>query len=137
MNDTSSDILRRVAGFLGTTGVGLGALGAHKLHKTLLERNMLENWRTAVLYQLFHATAILGVAALCQVQENQKPGSSSQLKLAGQLMSIGSVMFSGSIYLLCFGVGPKKILGPMTPLGGLVMISGWALLGLSPSSSPS
>jgi uncharacterized membrane protein YgdD (TMEM256/DUF423 family) len=39
-------------------------------------------------------------------------------------------MFSGSIYFLCLDVGPKKVLGPITPIGGLLLISGWVMVGM-------
>lgn len=118
--------LKQVASLLGASGVVLGAMGAHGLHSKLVERGMLENWRTAVLYQLFHATAVLGVSALCETSSSPHD---LRLKRAGQLLTLGTTMFCGSIYLLCFEIGPKKILGPATPIGGMVMISGWVMLG--------
>lgn len=119
--------LRQAAAFLGTTGVGLGALGAHALHKTLVKRGMLEPYKTANLYQLFHACALVGMASLIK----NSPGSEKSLGRAGQLMAVGSTMFSGSIYLLCFGIGPSKIIGPITPIGGFLMLGGWICLGLA------
>jgi uncharacterized membrane protein YgdD (TMEM256/DUF423 family) len=50
---------------------------------------------------------------------------------AGQCMVVGSVLFSGSIYLLCLDLGPKKIWGPITPIGGLCLMAGWTILGAS------
>uniref|UniRef100_A0A7S2Y953 DUF423 domain-containing protein n=1 Tax=Entomoneis paludosa TaxID=265537 RepID=A0A7S2Y953_9STRA len=124
MPSSSSDRLLQLSSLLGSTGVALGALGAHALKDTLSARpGILDNWRTAILYQLFHATAILGVAVL----NAQKP--QPRLENAGYMMGVGSAMFSGSIYLLCLQIGPKKILGPTTPLGGLIMLGGWGLLG--------
>ena len=108
--------LQTYAAVLGATGVALGAFGAHGL-KGRLSDKLLENWKTAVLYQLLHAVALLGVPR--------------KYKTAGQCMALGTVLFSGSIYCLCLEVGPKKVLGPTTPLGGLLMIAGWSLLGLS------
>lgn len=46
------------------------------------------------------------------------------------MMAVGAAIFSGSIYCLCLDVGPKKILGPITPIGGLLMISGWVMVGM-------
>ena len=122
------DTLRQLASLLGVTSVGLGALGAHAFHDKLVQRKMLDAWRTAILYQLFHATAVLGVSALCSAQDE---GSSSKLALAGKVMAYGSVLFSGSIYMLCFNIGPKRLLGPMTPIGGFLMVGGWVMLGLN------
>jgi len=45
-------------------------------------------------------------------------------------MALGSTLFSGSIYLLCLDLGPKRLLGPMTPIGGLLMITGWIYVGM-------
>ena len=45
-------------------------------------------------------------------------------------MAVGTAMFSGSIYCLTLDIGPKKIFGPMTPVGGLFLIAGWALVGM-------
>lgn len=126
---SQSDFLKQAASVLGASGVALGALGAHALHPKLVERGVLESWRTAVLYQLFHATTILGISALSSSSTDSM--STASLQRAGQLITIGTTMFSGSIYMLCFGIGPKKIVGPTTPIGGLVMISGWIMLGLS------
>ena len=134
MGNSATERLLQLSSILGSTGVALGALGAHALHKKLVERGTLESWRTANLYHLFHATAILGVAALhSHLQQNQNQSSvkanASRLETVGYLMSIGSLMFSGSVYLLSLDIGPKKILGPTTPIGGLLMIGGWGLLG--------
>jgi uncharacterized membrane protein YgdD (TMEM256/DUF423 family) len=50
------------------------------------------------------------------------------LHRAGQVMTVGTVLFSGSIYLLCWNVGPKYIWGPTTPIGGMLMIAGWVMM---------
>ena len=130
--DSGSERLLILSAFLGAKGVGLGALGAHALNAKLVERGMLDSWRTAILYQLFHAVAVMGVCALCEAS-NSGSREEQRLKTAGNLLGYGSLVFSGSIYLLCFGIGPKKILGPSTPIGGLMMLSGWVMLGLRPS----
>ena len=114
----------KAASVLGATGVGLGAIGAHAFKKTLEQRASLASWQTATLYQLFHATALLGLSS-----------QSKDHSLAGQCMTAGTIMFSGSIYCLSLGVGPKALLGPTTPLGGLLMIGGWVLLGLGSQST--
>lgn len=107
MNNTS-DPFYLVAAALGATGVGLGAYGAHGLPQI-----KLESWKTAVHYQLLHSVALLAVGV---------PISSKRL------WAMGTTLFSGSIYMLCIGVGPKAILGPTTPIGGLLMIAGWIAL---------
>jgi uncharacterized membrane protein YgdD (TMEM256/DUF423 family) len=130
-----ADRLRIAAALLGLSGVGLGAIGSHALQPRLAQRGVVESWKTAVLYQLFHSAALLSVCAMAKLEESStgvtKPSSSSSLPSllrAGQLMGIGTVMFSGSIYLLSLGVGPRRLLGPATPVGGLVMMSGWGML---------
>ena len=125
--------LTQAASILGATGVALGAWGAHGLAAKLAAERRGDSWRTAVLYQLFHATAIVGVAALAEHHDNN--GNTTTLATTnrwtrvGQLWTVGTTLFSGSIYLLCLNAGPKKLLGPSTPLGGLILISGWVLLG--------
>ena len=119
-HSSSNDSLRRVAAFLGASGVALGAIGAHTFQKTLTERGTLASWQTATMYQLFHATALLTMAS----NDSIKP-------LASQLLSVGTVLFSGSIYCLSLNIGPKGVLGPTTPIGGLLMIGGWIAVGLN------
>ena len=109
----ASEALQKYASLLGATGVALGALGSHALKETLSKGGHMESWRTAIAYQLFHATALIGVSALAR----DNPSGEASLQRAGQFMAAGSLLFSGSIYGLCLGVGPKKVLGPTTPLG--------------------
>ncbi|KAL7483186.1 hypothetical protein ACHAW6_008830 [Cyclotella cf. meneghiniana] len=128
MSNDSSTTLRQLASFLGGSGVGLGAFGAHALKERLLSKSgASENWRTAVTYQLLHAVALLSLSSLAS---NKSTHSKTSSYSGGQLMALGTAMFSGSIYLLCLDIGPKKLVGPITPLGGLMMISGWILVGM-------
>lgn len=87
-----------------------------------------ENWRTAVTYQLLHAVALLSLSSLSSKQHLKSSSNSSYS--GGQIMAAGTALFSGSIYLLCLDIGPKKLLGPITPIGGLMMISGWIMIGM-------
>lgn len=108
------------AAVLGFVGVALGAFGAHgKLHDALVAAGNLESWKTAVLYQLVHAVALLALAGW----RDSHGGPSGRVAL---LWTIGVACFSGSIYVLALG-GPK-FLGPITPLGGVAFLAGWALL---------
>lgn len=111
------------AAISGVTGVVLGAFGAHALHETLLVRGTLNTWETAVLYQLVHAVALLGLAALIHAS-----GTSEQRYLGwvARCWVVGIILFSGSLYLLALG-GPR-ILGPITPLGGLAFMLGWIFI---------
>ncbi|MFC6633751.1 DUF423 domain-containing protein [Microbulbifer taiwanensis] len=109
-----------LAALLGATGVILGAFGAHGLRDKVAE-NLLEAYKTGVHYQMIHALALLGVALLIQ-----QWGARASLATAGALFALGILLFSGSLYGLTFG-GPRW-LGPVTPLGGLMMIGGWVAL---------
>jgi uncharacterized membrane protein YgdD (TMEM256/DUF423 family) len=108
-----------LAGLLGFAGVALGAFGAHALKVTLEAHGSLETWRTAVLYQLVHAVALLALAS------GRGPAAALNLPIAW-CWGLGVVLFSGSLY--CLALGGPKFLGPVTPLGGLCLLSGWFLV---------
>lgn len=99
--------------------VGAGAFGAHGLKK-VLDPDMLAVWHTGVLYHLIHALGLLAIAWLT----TRYP--SSLLSTAGWLMFAGIVLFSGSLYLLA-GTG-TRILGAITPLGGVAFMISWAMI---------
>lgn len=107
------------AGLFGFLGVALGAFGAHALKATLEAGGHLDTWKTAVLYQLVHAVALLALAGWRDAHGG--PGN----KIAW-CWGVGIVLFSGSLYGLSLG-GPN-ILGPITPLGGVAFLVGWALV---------
>ena len=115
------NVLAAYGAFLGGTGVVAGALGSHFLRKRLTE-DRLKSWQVAVQYQLLHAIAILalGLAKITRPQQRQP-----LLHRALTLWSVGATLFSGSIYMLCLDRGPRGLMGPATPIGGLVMIAGW------------
>lgn len=92
----------------------LGAFGAHSL-KTILTPERLQTFETAVRYQFF---AALGMQ-LASLAQPRRP-------LPLQLLLAGMILFSGSLYLLV--ATDVRWLGAITPLGGLSMIAGWALL---------
>ena len=115
------------AGILGLTGVALGAMGAHALKVTLVERGMTQAWETAARYHLFHAVAALAVAAWVRAQP--VGGSSRSMFWAARLWCLGTLLFSGSLYWLALG-GPNW-LGPITPVGGLALMGGWLLVAIA------
>ena len=105
------------------TAVALGALGTHALKEVLTE-SQLHSFETGVRYQLFHALALL-VLALNAKKFNP------HLKKSLTLMATGICCFSFSIYLLSVqeAVGISlSFLGPITPIGGLLLVSAWLLL---------
>ena len=108
------------AAIFGLTGVALGAFGVHALQGTLLDHGTLNAWKTGVLYQLVHAVALIGVAALIPSSE-----ATVQRYLAwvARFWVAGVILFSGSLYILALG-GPR-IFGPITPLGGVALMLGW------------
>lgn len=119
------------ASFLGAISVILGAFAAHKL-KEILEAQLLQTFETAVKYQMYHALALLAVGIL------YKDLSSKHMVWAGWSFIIGTLLFSGSLYLLCFLKHQSlsyKWVGPITPLGGLCFIAGWLLLALGISKT--
>jgi uncharacterized membrane protein YgdD (TMEM256/DUF423 family) len=109
------------AGLLGLTGVALGAIGAHALKAQLTERGMTQAWETAARYHLFHAVALVGVAAWARASAGSR--STRLLVWAAWGWCVGVGLFSGSLYGLALG-GPRW-LGPVTPLGGIFLLLGW------------
>ena len=101
----------------------LGAFGAHLL-KDLLSETELSSFKTGIRYQMFHGLAIL----ILSLNSNK---FTSKLKTSLLLMSIGTILFSFSIYflsiddLLSFSM---KFLGPITPIGGTILITSWIYL---------
>ena len=119
--------LLAVAGILGALAVGLGAFGAHGL-KPLITPDRLEIYQTGITYHFYHVLAILACLAL-------SPGAKQGafLHRAAWCFVAGIALFSGSLYLLaCRNVlgleGWTSILGPLTPIGGVLFILGWSLM---------
>ena len=109
-----------IGSVLGFLGVAFGAFGAHAL-KARLSSEMLAVFETGVRYQMYHAFAVLIVAAAIG-----HLGDARLLVIAGWLFAAGVVIFSGSLYALALtGTG---ILGAITPIGGLLFLAGWACL---------
>lgn len=102
-------------------GVALGAFGAHALKETLEAGDQLENWRTGVRYQVWHALALI----LFGLYRLHQPGKD---RLA-RVMLAGSILFSGSIYLLALDIGTEGV-WPFTPLGGVMMMAAWLMFAL-------
>ncbi len=99
---------------LAATGVMLGAFGAHALGDALGAQRM-EWWHTAVQYQMWHAVALVALAALPM-----------RLGVPAFLIGLGTLIFSGTLYLMA--LTDVRWLGAITPIGGTLMIVGWLLL---------
>lgn len=108
----------------GGLAVAIGAFGAHGL-KDRITPELLQTFETGVRYHMYHALALVAVAyAVSRWQ-----ASSGLSNAAGWLFVAGTVLFSGSLYLLALtGV---KWLGAITPLGGVAFIAGWVCLVLA------
>jgi uncharacterized membrane protein YgdD (TMEM256/DUF423 family) len=110
------------AAFLLALGVALGAFGAHGLRARLESSGMTSVYEKAVFYHFIHAIGILLVALLAKTSIISPAG----MDRVGWLLLVGIILFSGSLYVLAFtGV---RILGAITPLGGIAFIAGWVLL---------
>jgi uncharacterized membrane protein YgdD (TMEM256/DUF423 family) len=101
--------------------VAMGAFGAHAL-KTRFSPDVLNIFETGVRYQVYHALGLFVVSWLASRQ------ATSLLNSAGVAFTIGIVLFSGSLYLLC--LTGARWWGAVTPLGGLAFLIGWALLAI-------
>lgn len=102
-------------------GVALGAFGAHVLRDSLTDY-ALGVYEKAVLYHLVHAVGMLAVA----MSARQVTSGPRRLRIVLILLSLGIVLFSGSLYLLA--ITGIRGLGAITPLGGLSFLAAWATL---------
>ena len=114
-------LLLQLAGLFGALGVAIGAFGAHALHDTLVRAGRLDTFETAVRYQFYHALALLAIGTLWAARPELRA-----LGTTGVLWAGGIVVFSGSLYALCF-TGITK-LGAVAPIGGLLLLGGWVSL---------
>lgn len=104
---------------LGAVGVALGAFGAHALKDKLMASGRMDTFETAVKYQFYHALALILVGIIA------KEIASKSLVYSGYSLLAGTLIFSGSLYLICFtGI---KTFGAIAPIGGTLMIAGWLL----------
>jgi uncharacterized membrane protein YgdD (TMEM256/DUF423 family) len=107
-----------LAALYGLLAVVLAALGAHLLPADQAGAQAL--WATALQMHIFHAAALLALAALSAHLD------SSLLRWSGLMMALGVLLFSGSLYLRAIGL--ELLPGPLTPAGGFILMAGWALL---------
>ena len=113
------------AAIFGVIAVIGGAFGAHAL-KEVLSTEYLASFNTGVRYQLIHAVVLLVLFLLSDKFDLK------QFKIASHLIFWGVILFSGSIYLLTLkniiGAEWLKFAGPITPIGGTLIIAGWVFI---------
>ena len=114
-----STSLFRTAAVLCFLAVALGAFGAHSLRSTLESRGMVDVWNEAVFYQFIHAVVLIVLALYGTINRG-----------AWWLLFMGILLFSGSLYAIA--LTSLRWLGPVTPIGGLCFLAGWAWLVLAP-----
>lgn len=110
----------------GVLAVIFGAFGAHGLEK-LVDADAIQTWETGVTYQMYHALLLLIMANVKAIPEHQK-------KWIYYAIVAGIVLFSFSIYFLATNTLTGfdfKTIGFVTPIGGLLLITGWVLLGIN------
>lgn len=112
-------ILLSLAACSAMISVVLGAFAAHGL-KSKLSETLLNTFQTGVQYQMYHSLALILLAILYR----QMP--QSLLFYSAGFMFAGIILFSGSLYMLA--LTQLKWFGPITPIGGVCFIVGWALL---------
>lgn len=100
--------------------IALGAFGAHGLQDLVSER-MLANYETGVRYHMYSALGLMLVSIIYQMSNESK-----KVKLGAQLICAGTVIFSGSLYVMA--LTGLTILGAITPIGGVLLIAGWILV---------
>lgn len=115
---------------LGGIAVAAGAFGAHGLAATLEANGQAGNWQTACSYCMYHA---LGLFAAGLVSVRRRPPCRLALA-AGWCFLVGTLIFSGCLAALA--LSGVKVLGAIVPIGGVLMIAGWALLAAAAARLP-
>ncbi|MDH4092652.1 MAG: DUF423 domain-containing protein [Cyclobacteriaceae bacterium] len=105
---------------MGGTAVMIGAFGAHAFKASLMAAGRLETYELAVRYQFYHAFALLIVGMVMNLNPTRL------MQYAAYAFLLGILFFSGSLYLLC--LTGYRMLGAITPVGGVLFTVGWVLL---------
>lgn len=115
------------ASFFGGLAIVFGAFAPHVLRERISAGDV-EIWKTAVNYQVYHALALLFLSSFSRFR-------SRLINVASYAFTLGIVFFSGSLYIMSTrsltGIEWNPILGPITPIGGLLFIIGWICLFLA------
>jgi uncharacterized membrane protein YgdD (TMEM256/DUF423 family) len=105
---------------LGLLGVAIGAFGAHALKGMLEAAGRADTFETGVRYMFYHAIALVLVGILSK----EFPGNT--IYWSGNAFLLGTLIFSGSLFLICFtGI---NVFGAVAPIGGTLLVIGWGLL---------
>ena len=112
------------ASFFGAVAVILGAFGAHGL-KNILSADAMAIWTKGIEYQFYHTFALLFLSTFARFR-------TKLVDISYFCFTIGIILFSGSLYLLAtrdvLQIGFVNFIGPVTPIGGLLLVAGWVLL---------
>lgn len=103
------------SGIFGFLGVGLGAFGAHILENQL-SLQMMETYKTGILYHLIHSAALLAIAL----------SGNKRLNTSGYFFIAGIILFSFSLYL--YSLTGVRFFAMVTPVGGISFLTGWAVV---------
>jgi uncharacterized membrane protein YgdD (TMEM256/DUF423 family) len=122
MNAPMDRMFITVGAFSALLAVAAGAFGAHAL-RDRLSATMLETFHSAATYQMYHALGLLAVGILLG---RFSADGNTWLTTSGWLFVAGTVLFSGSLYLLV--LTDTRWLGAITPIGGIAFLAGWAAL---------
>jgi uncharacterized membrane protein YgdD (TMEM256/DUF423 family) len=108
-----------------TLGIGIGAFAAHGLKSLNVTPEQIESFRVGVDYLFYSGLGLMTIGAIRQHFD-------FIMKLHFRMIVFGTILFSGSIFLLTIlpllDIQVAKVLGPITPIGGLMMILGWFTL---------
>jgi uncharacterized membrane protein YgdD (TMEM256/DUF423 family) len=116
-------VVKSFGAFFGLASIILGAFAAHRFRK-VLSNEVLQSFETGVRYMMYHALALLVLGFHLNFL-------SLGQRLTALFMISGVILFSFSIFGLCYGAYKKvnlRFLGPVTPIGGLLMVVAWVLL---------
>jgi len=112
-----------IASVIGLLTIVLGAFGAHALKETLTI-DQINSFETAVRYQMYHVIVLLFVNTYTGFSERKR-------KQISWLFFAGILLFSGSIYVIQLTTVTAKSIWFVTPLGGVLFIFGWILMGVN------
>lgn len=118
-----NNIFLKIGAILGALSVAIGAFGAHAFKASLLASGNIETFETAVKYQFYGVFTLIVIGLLSDRYPNKWN------KISGYFFLIGTMIFSGSLYLIC--LTRINLFGAVAPVGGLCLIAAWIFLFIS------